>query len=69
VEGNISGKSLRKTGSRNSMKGTMMKRMKGTRRNRSAQVLKSCGDTGDTASVRKPTNDLEWSRIELQCTD
>ena len=42
VDGSISGKSLRKTGSRNSMKGTMMKTMKGTRRNRSAQVLSSC---------------------------
>lgn len=42
VEGNISGKSLRKTGRRNSMKGTMINTMKGTRRNRSAQVLISC---------------------------
>lgn len=47
VEGNISGKSLRKTGRRNSMKGTMINTMKGTRRNRSAQVLISCKHGGD----------------------
>ncbi|TNN66851.1 hypothetical protein EYF80_022920 [Liparis tanakae] len=41
VEGNISGKSLRKTGRRNSMNGTMMNTVKGTRRNRSAQVRNS----------------------------
>lgn len=47
VEGNISGKSLRKTGRRNSIKGTMINTMKGTRRNRSAQVLISCKHRGD----------------------
>lgn len=47
VEGNISGKSLRKTGRRNSIKGTMINTMKGTRRNRSAQVLNSCKHRGD----------------------
>ena len=53
VDGSISGKSLRKTGSRNSMKGTMMKTMKGTRRNRSAQVLSSCEDTGTSRVMNK----------------
>lgn len=41
VEGSISGKSFRKTGRRNSMKGTMMNTVKGTRRKRSAQVRNS----------------------------
>lgn len=49
VEGSISGKSLRKTGSRNSMKGTMMKTMKGSRRNRSAHVLISWRENGGLA--------------------
>lgn len=42
VEGSISGKSFRKTGRRNSMKGTMINTVKGTSRKRSAQVLISC---------------------------
>ena len=42
VEGSMLGKSLSATGSRNSMKGTTTKMMKGSRRNTSAVVRVSC---------------------------
>ena len=43
VEGSIPGKSLRATGSRNSMKGTIMNTENGNRRKRSLVVLTNCG--------------------------
>jgi hypothetical protein len=42
VEGSMPGKSLRARGRSSSMKGTMMKTEKGTRRNRSDTVRTSC---------------------------
>jgi hypothetical protein len=42
VEGSMLGNSLKKTGSKNSINGTIINTAKGTRRNISAVVLKSC---------------------------
>lgn len=44
VDGNMSGKSFRNTGIRNSIKGTIMNTINGTKRKTSAHVLKSWRD-------------------------
>ncbi len=53
VEGSMLGKSFRATGSRNSMKGTTTKMMKGTRRNTSAVVRVSCRRSRLQAAAKK----------------